>query len=95
MVDGINKLMFLDNLGGEVVNLGNPNEITILELAKIVKKLSGSSSEITFKPMPKDDPRRRKPKVDKAKKLLGWAPKVRLEDGLRETIKYFKKELPL
>lgn len=91
MVEGLKKLMFLDDLRGEVINLGKPDDITILEVAELIKKLSGSESEIVFKPLPKDDPRRRKPDVTKAKELLGWTSTVKLEDGLRETIEYFKK----
>lgn len=91
MVEGLEKLMFLNDLSGEVINLGSPNDITILEVAELIKEISGSESEIVFKPLPKDDPRRRKPDVIKAKKLLGWTSTVKLEDGLRETIKYFEK----
>ncbi|MBA7507782.1 UDP-glucose 4-epimerase [subsurface metagenome] len=90
MVEGLKKLMFLDDLSGEVVNLGNPDEITILEVAELVKKLTGSNSKITFVPLPKDDPKRRNPDISKAKEMLGWTPKVGLEDGLLKTISYFK-----
>lgn len=90
MVEGLKKLMFLDDLSGEVVNLGNPDEITILEVAELVKKLTGSNSKTTFVPLPKDDPKRRNPDISKAKEMLGWTPKVGLEDGLLKTISYFK-----
>ena len=72
------------------VNLGNPNEFTILELAKKVIEITGSKSEIVFKPIPQDDPKQRQPNIDLAKEKLGWTPKVKLEDGLKKTIPYFK-----
>src|SRR5512132_1797102 len=72
------------------VNLGNPVEFTIRELAEKVLALTGSRSRITFKPLPQDDPRQRQPDIGLAKSALGWAPSVPLEEGLRETIAYFK-----
>lgn len=72
------------------VNIGNPEEHTILEFAKIILRITGSSSKITFKPLPADDPKQRKPDITKARKLLKWEPKVSLEQGLIETIKYFR-----
>jgi dTDP-glucose 4,6-dehydratase len=72
------------------VNLGNPAELTILEFAERIKRLMGVSSEIAFEPLPSDDPKKRRPDITKAKKVLGWEPKVPLEDGLRETVAYFK-----
>lgn len=93
MVEGLMRLMLADNLAGEVVNLGNPSEISILELAKLIKKLTNSNSKIEFRPLPEDDPVLRKPDISKAKKLLGWEPKVSLEEGLKKTIDFFKKEL--
>ncbi|MBE9593366.1 MAG: SDR family NAD-dependent epimerase/dehydratase, partial [Proteobacteria bacterium] len=74
---------------GEVVNIGGNKEITILELAKLIRELTNSSSEIEFLPLPKDDPRRRKPDITKAKKILNWEPKIKLEDGLRRMIERF------
>jgi len=71
------------------VNLGNPGEFTILELAEKVIEMTGSKSAIDFKPLPSDDPRQRKPDISLAQKKLGWEPKIRLEDGLEPTIKYF------
>lgn len=91
MVDGLMKLMFTDDLKGEVINLGNTNETAILEVARLIKKLAGSNSEIVFKPLPKDDPKRRNPDISRAENLLGWAPTIALEKGLIETIEYFKK----
>jgi len=90
MVAGLMKLMFTDGLNGEIVNLGNPNEVSVLGIANLIKKLTSSSSKIVFKPLPRDDPSRRKPDISKAKKLLGWKPTTSLEEGLRKTIEYFK-----
>ncbi|MBO6178227.1 MAG: SDR family oxidoreductase [Selenomonadaceae bacterium] len=72
------------------VNLGNPGEFTMLELAKKVLAFTGSKSQIVYKPLPKDDPVQRKPVIDLAKKELGWEPKISLDEGLKRTIKYFK-----
>lgn len=73
------------------INIGNPNELTILELAKKVIELTNSKSKITFKPLPKDDPLQRKPDITLAKDQLNWIPKVQLEEGLLKTIEYFNK----
>ena len=75
------------------VNLGNPDEFTILELATQVVELTGSRSKIVHRPMPKDDPRQRRPDISKAHELLGWAPQVRLKNGLLRTIAYFQELL--
>ena len=72
------------------VNIGNPHEFTMLELAEKVLKLSGSRSKLVFKPLPSDDPKQRQPNIELAKTQLSWQPKVQLEDGLKETIKYFR-----
>ncbi|MCC7598332.1 SDR family oxidoreductase [Janthinobacterium sp. FW305-129] len=77
------------------VNIGNPCEYTMLELAEMVLKLTGSTSKLVFKPLPSDDPKQRQPNIALAKEKLGWEPKVSLEDGLTRTIEYFKKELSL
>lgn len=74
----------------EPVNLGNPVELTILEFAERIGRLMGSNLEVVFKPLPEDDPRKRRPDISKAKRVLGWEPKVSLEDGLRETVAYFR-----
>lgn len=73
------------------VNIGNPAEFTILELAQLVIKLTGSNSKICFQTLPKDDPKQRLPEISLAKKALDWEPKVRLEEGLLKTINYFKE----
>jgi len=73
------------------VNIGNPGEFTMLELAETVLKLSGSKSKIINQQLPSDDPKQRQPNIELAKAKLGWAPRVNLEDGLKETIAYFKK----
>jgi dTDP-glucose 4,6-dehydratase len=72
------------------VNLGNPAELTILEFAERIKRLMGVNGNIAFEPLPQDDPKKRRPDISKAKRVLGWEPRVVLEDGLRETVGYFK-----
>ena len=72
------------------VNLGNPAELTILEFAQRIKRLMGVNGDIAFKALPEDDPKKRRPNIAKAKSVLGWEPRVELEDGLRETVGYFK-----
>ncbi len=89
-VGGILRLATLEDGGGEVVNLGSERENRVIELAELVKKLTNSKSEITFHPLPKDDPKRRCPDTSKAKEILGWEPKISLEEGLGETIEWFK-----
>lgn len=90
LVDGITKAMFGSGTKAEVVNLGNPNEKTILEVAKIIKEMTKSGSEITFEDLPEDDPKKRNPDISKAQSLLSWKPQVNLEEGLERTIEYFK-----
>ena len=88
LVEGIRRLLRSDeNLP---VNIGNPKEMTILEFAHAVREITGSRSEIVFKPLPADDPRVRQPDITKARKLLGWEPKVALRDGLERTLAYFR-----
>ena len=72
------------------VNLGNPVELTILEFAERIKRLMGVNGEIVFEALPEDDPKRRQPDITKAREVLGWEPRVGLEEGLRETVGYFK-----
>jgi nucleoside-diphosphate-sugar epimerase len=90
MVEGILKAMFSDKTRGEVFNLGNPSEFTVLELAEKVKKLTGAKSEIVYKQLPPDDPKQRCPDITKAKKILSWEPKVGLDEGLQKTIEYYR-----
>jgi UDP-glucuronate decarboxylase len=78
-----------DNIIGPI-NLGNPDEFTILKLAEKVIELTDSKSEIIFKPLPADDPRQRQPDITLAREVLGWEPKVPLEEGLKKTISYFQ-----
>ena len=94
LVDGLIRLMESPEEITGPVNLGNPEEYTILELARIIARLAGAGSEPIFKPLPADDPTQRKPDISLAKKALGWKPTVSVEEGLRLTIDYFKKELP-
>ncbi len=75
------------------VNIGNPHELTVLEIAEKIIKLTGSTSEIVFEPLPEDDPKVRRPDISRASRLLGWSPKVSLEEGLAKTIDYFRSEL--
>jgi nucleoside-diphosphate-sugar epimerase len=88
-VRGLLALMDTPEIAGEVVNIGNPAEITIGDFARTVVKVASSSSEIHFKPLPVDDPTRRKPDISKAQRLLGWSPTIDLEHGLEQTIAYF------
>jgi len=88
MVEGLYRLM--KSKANEPVNLGNPHEMTVLEMAKKIKELTGSRSKIVHKPLPIDDPKVRQPDITKAKNLLKWKPKVKLQDGLKDTIDYFK-----
>ncbi|MGB2837005.1 MAG: GDP-mannose 4,6-dehydratase, partial [Candidatus Sulfotelmatobacter sp.] len=73
------------------VNIGNPNEFTILECAQHVIKVTGSKSKIAYEPLPQDDPKQRRPDITKARKLLGWEPKIQLEAGLKMSLDYFRK----
>jgi dTDP-glucose 4,6-dehydratase len=93
LVEGLTKLMFTEGLKGEVVNLGNPDEYQIIDFAKKIKEMTSSNSEIIFMPLPKDDPMQRKPDIGKAKQLLGWEPKVTVDEGMRKTIEYYKSLL--
>ncbi|MEO0144620.1 MAG: UDP-glucuronic acid decarboxylase family protein [candidate division WOR-3 bacterium] len=95
LVEGIYRFSTYNNLSGQVINLGNPSEFTILQLAEIIMKLIPSAKGIEFLPPLEDDPRKRRPDITKAKNLLNWEPKVKLEEGLIYTIDYFKRELML
>jgi dTDP-glucose 4,6-dehydratase len=91
LVDGIFKLLLSDETNP--VNIGNPDEITIKEFAEEIIKLTGTKSKIVYKDLPADDPKTRQPNIEKAKRILGWQPKVNRADGLRVTLDYFKKEI--
>jgi dTDP-glucose 4,6-dehydratase len=91
LIDGIFRLMMSDtNLP---VNIGNPREMTMLEFAEAVKRAVGSKSKIIHKPLPQDDPKQRQPDITRARKLLGWEPKVGLDEGLAQTIAYFRSRV--
>ena len=90
MVSGLEKTMFSEKTQGEVLNLGNPDEKTILEFAEIIIRLTSSSSKMQFEDLPQDDPYRRKPDINKAKSLISWEPRVSLEEGIKKTIEFFK-----
>ena len=92
MVDGLVRLLESDCR--EPVNLGNPDEKTMLEFAEVIKAMTGSASPIIFLALPEDDPKRRRPDIRRAQELLGWSPRVSLEEGLRLTIEYFTALLP-
>jgi dTDP-glucose 4,6-dehydratase len=91
LIEGIYRLMNSDE--HEPVNIGNPQEITILEFAERIRKLLGSDMPIVFKPLPQDDPKQRCPDITKAKRLLGWEPKVNLDEGLRLTLDFFRQQV--
>ena len=91
LVEGIFRLLLSDET--EPVNIGNPDEITMLDLAKEILEITGSQSEIVFKPLPEDDPKIRQPNIEKAKRLLGWQPKVQRREGLIKTMEYFRAAL--
>ena len=91
LIDAMVKMMNSEAGFTGPVNIGNPGEFTMLQLAESVLKLSGSKSKIIHQPLPSDDPKQRQPNIDLAKAKLGWQPKVNLEDGLKETIAYFRK----
>ncbi len=88
LIEGIYRLLFSDY--AEPVNIGNPDEVTILEFAEEIIRVTGRTQKIIFKDLPKDDPMQRQPNIDKAKKLLGWEPKVSRAEGLKITYEYFK-----
>jgi len=90
LVDGMVRMMKTEKGFTGPVNLGNPREFSILELAEMVIAMTGSKSQIVYKPLPEDDPKQRKPLIDLAKEKLAWTPKVKLEDGLKKTIEYFE-----
>ncbi len=91
LVEGIFRL--LHSSFNEPVNIGNPDEVTILDFAREIKDLAGSPSEIVFKPLPQDDPRKRRPDITRARNLLGWEPHVDRQQGLRRTLNFFQRKL--
>lgn len=90
LIEGLIRLMNSESNFVGPCNLGNPREFTMLQLAELVIQTTGSLSKITYLPLPQDDPMQRRPLIDLAQKRLGWTPKIQLEEGLEETIKYFK-----
>ncbi len=91
LVDGMVRLLLSSET--DPVNVGNPAELTILAFAQIINRLTGNEAGIAFKPLPVDDPRVRKPDITRARTILGWEPQVAVEDGLRQTIEYFRAKL--
>ncbi len=91
LIEGIFRLSQSDI--SDPVNIGNPEEVSIIDFARKIIEITGSKSEIVYKPLPEDDPKIRQPDISKAKAELGWEPKVKLDDGLRETLKYFKVQV--
>jgi len=91
LIDGLIRLMQTSAEITGPINIGNPDEFTILELAQKVIQMTGSGSEIVFNSLPQDDPKQRRPDITLAKKLLKWTPKIKLEDGLQKTIAYFRQ----
>ena len=92
MVTGLVLLGENKNLKGEIINLGNSDERKVVNVAQLIKKLTNSNSKIVFQPIGEDDPKKRCPDIAKAKKLLGWQPKINLEEGLKLTIQYFRSQ---
>ena len=90
LVDGIVRLLLVEPPFHEPVNIGNPNEMTVLEMAELIKELTGSSSDIKFTERPVDDPSVRRPDITRAQALIGWSPVVEVRDGLGRTIEYFR-----
>ena len=91
MVEGITRMMNTPKGFTGPVNLGNPSEVSILELGRLIIAITGSSSRMVYKPLPQDDPERRRPNITLAQEKLGWEPTVALEDGIRKTIEYFEE----
>ncbi|NPA16723.1 MAG: SDR family oxidoreductase [Aquificae bacterium] len=93
LIEGIFRLTVMDGLEGEIFNLGNPEEYTILELASKIIQKTGSQSTVEFLPPMEDDPKKRCPDISKARRILNWEPKISLDEGLENTIQYFKLKL--
>ncbi len=90
LVEGIYRALTTDTAVGEVINLGNDGEMTILELADRIRDITGSGSDVIYQPLPADDPQRRQPRLDKARTILEWEPEVGLEEGLRRVVEWFQ-----
>ncbi|MEW6516290.1 MAG: UDP-glucuronic acid decarboxylase family protein [candidate division FCPU426 bacterium] len=90
LVEGLIRAAFRPRTAGAIINLGNPREFTVLEAARLVNRLTGRKLPLVFKPLPGDDPQRRRPDIRRAQKLLGWTPKVPLAEGLKKTIAWFQ-----
>ncbi len=93
LIDGIYKMLTLEGPVDTPINLGNPSEFSVLELAQKVIEVTNSSSQVVFEPLPQDDPRQRKPDITLAKSVLGWQPQIELEMGIKLTADYFSREL--
>jgi dTDP-glucose 4,6-dehydratase len=91
LVDGILRLA--DSKENDPINIGNPHEMTIEEIATTIIRMTGSKSRLVYKPLPVDDPKQRRPDITRARTLLGWEPKVKLEEGLTKTLEYFRKKV--
>ncbi len=91
LVAGVCAVMFAPDLAGEIFNVGNPGEFTVLRAARLIRRLTGSRSPVVFRPLPSDDPSRRRPDISKIRRRLGWAPKVPFEEGLRRTIDWYRR----
>ena len=92
MLEGLTRLMNIE-MPAQPINLGNPDERTVLDLAKIILELTGSSSKLINCPLPSDDPVKRQPDITRAKAFLNWQPTIELEDGLKRTIEYFAQHI--
>jgi dTDP-glucose 4,6-dehydratase len=93
LVEGIIRL--LESTENDPVNIGNPHEMTIEEIARTIIRMTGSKSRIVYRPLPEDDPKVRQPDITRARTLLGWEPKVSLEEGLSKTLEYFRRRVSL
>lgn len=92
-IRGLQKMMETEEANGEIINIGNPTEYTVLEVAHLVKKFAQSDSKLAFQPLPQDDPKVRRPVIDKARTVLGWEPEISLETGLKLTIENVRATL--
>ena len=91
LIEGIHRLLISDF--NDPTNIGNPIEMTIRQMAEKILKTTGSHSKISYRPLPEDDPKVRQPNIEKAVKYLGWEPQVKLDEGLKTTMEYFKSQL--